>query len=73
MSSLLEEFDVRDLMLEVQAEFGEIVQELLDDLAAPAMKQAVAMQYAKMPAEQKESIYRNNPDVHNALQQYIKQ
>jgi hypothetical protein len=70
--SITEDLDFRDLMLEVQAELGEIVDELLSDLAAPQIKQAVAQQYASLSPQQKENIYRTNPDAHAAIQKIIK-
>lgn len=63
--------DINDLMLEVQAEFAEIVRELFEDLAQPQVKNMLAMQFAQMHPDEKELIRRQSPEQYAKLERML--
>ena len=65
--------DINALILEVQAEFAEIVQEFIQELAEPQAKRMLAMQWAQVPPDQKEAIRAANPEAYERLSAYLDQ
>lgn len=64
-------FDMNALILEVQAEFAEITQEFIEELAAPQVKMQLAMQWAQVPPDQKEALRQANPEAYEQLTAYL--
>jgi hypothetical protein len=67
------ELDLTDLTLEVQAEFAEIIEEVVADLLAPQMKRMMAMQFAGMDPDEKEIIRQQDPDRFDRFEQFLNQ
>ena len=59
--------DFRDILLEAQAEFAEVVREVMQELAEPLMMEAVRMKWAVMPEEIKEQLRQTNPQAYEKL------
>lgn len=59
--------DLRDLVLEAQAELDEALQELTTELLEPLMLQAMRMKWATLPPEQKEAMQKEYPDIYENI------
>lgn len=59
--------DLRDIMLEAQAEVQEIIRETLQELALPQMVEKFRMTWAQLPPEMKEKFQRERPEEYRAL------
>ena len=66
-----EAIDVNTIILEVQSELAEVAQEFIQELAEPAARRMLAMQWAQIPPEQKEAIRQANPDAYEQLANYL--
>jgi hypothetical protein len=64
-------FDLRDLMLEAQAEVTEILQEITQEILEPQMVQALRLRWGTMPDEAKELLKKQQPETYNRLMQMI--
>lgn len=65
------DFDLRDLMLEAQAEVQEIMREVMQEIALPAMTEMVRMQWAEMPEAMKEKFKAEQPEEYAALMRML--
>jgi hypothetical protein len=65
-------FDLRDVMLEAQAEVQAVMREVLQELALPQMIEKFRMQWAQMPPVMKEQFQRERPDEYAALIEMMK-
>jgi hypothetical protein len=65
-------FDLRDVMLEAQAEVQAVMREILQDLALPQMLDAFKMQWAQMPPAMKEKFKAERPEQYKALVEMMK-
>lgn len=63
--------DLKDIILEVQADFAEIVQAFQEDLAEPQMTDALAVKWMTTPPEQKEVIKQRLPKTYQAIMQKV--
>lgn len=63
--------DLRDLMLEVQAEVSTIVQETMQELLMPQMTDALRLRWDTMPDEIKELLKEQNPKTYRRLLQML--
>jgi len=63
----MDEFDMRDLMLEATAEVQEIVRELMQDLTMPMIKAQVKQMWMTAPDEMKEQFKAERPEEYAAL------
>lgn len=59
--------DMKDVILEVQAEMMEIVREVMQDAIAPQIKQAALGKWASMSADEKERFKTERPQDYAAL------
>ena len=59
-----DDFDMRDLLLEAQAEFAEIVMDLMKDLSQVLIAQQVKMKWASLTPEQKEMMKAQDPETY---------
>lgn len=64
--------DYRDLMLEVQAEVGEIVQEVMQELVEPQMIAALGVRWGAMPEDAKELLKKQDPKMYRRILQMIR-
>jgi hypothetical protein len=67
------ELDLTDLILEVQAEFAEIIEEVVGELLAPQMKRMMTMQFAGMDPDEKEIIRQQDPARFDRFEQFLNQ
>jgi len=65
------DFDLNDITLEAQAELQEIVRELLQELAEPAMMRQMKMLWMTMPDEMKEKFKQERPEEFTALMKAV--
>ena len=63
--------DIRDLMLEAQAEIQEIVQEVMQEILEPQMTDALRIRWDTVPEEMKEMLKQQNPKTYRRLLQMI--
>lgn len=59
--------DMRDLLLEAQAEFAEIAQEIQKELVLPRMTEALRMQWMNTPEALKEMLRQQDPDTYRMI------
>ena len=60
-------YDLRDVMLEAQAEVQEIMREVQQDIAIPLMMEKFKLQWTQMPSAMKEQFSRERPQEYAAL------
>jgi hypothetical protein len=61
------DFDMRDILLEAQAEFSEIMRDVMGELAMPQMIDALRMQWMTIPDEAKEMLKQQNPGMYKQI------
>lgn len=64
--------DIKDLMLEAQAEIQEVVREVVAELAKPRMMAQVRQMWLTAPDELKELFKRERPEDYAALMKELK-
>jgi hypothetical protein len=67
-----EDFDIRDLMLDAQAEVQEIVREVVQDLLKPQMMAQIRQMWMAAPEDIKEQFKRERPEDYAALMDELK-
>ena len=67
----MDDFDIRDIMLEAIAEVQEIVREALQELALPQMKAQVRQTWASAPDEMKEAFNTERPEEYKQLMDFL--
>ena len=65
-------FDIRDVVLEAQAEVQEIMREVQQEIALPLMMEQFMMQWAQMPEEMKARFANERPQQYAALMDTMK-
>ena len=65
-------FDLRDVMLEAQAEVQGIMREVLQEIALPQMLEKFMLQWATMPSAMKEKFAKERPEQYRALMEMMK-
>jgi hypothetical protein len=65
--------DIKDLILEAQAEVTEIVQELMQELVEPQMRTAMRLRWDTVPVDAKELLKKQNPKVYRQLLQMLEE
>jgi hypothetical protein len=65
-------FDLRDVMLEAQADVQVVMREILQEIALPQMMDRFKMQWAQMPPAMKEQFQRERPDEYKMLMEMMK-
>ena len=68
---MADNLDIRDLLLEAQAEFAEGVTEVMQELAIPLMMQALKMKWMTMPDEMKEMLKQTQPDMYKRMMEMV--
>ena len=68
---MADNLDIRDLLLEAQAEFAEVVTEVMQELAMPLMMQALKMKWMTMPDEMKEMLKQAQPDMYKRMMEMV--
>jgi ppGpp synthetase/RelA/SpoT-type nucleotidyltranferase len=63
----MEDFELRDIMLEAVAEVQEIVREVMEELAEPQVRTEVQKMWMQMPQDMKDQYAADNPEEHKAL------
>ena len=68
---MADNLDIRDLLLEAQAEFAEVVTEVMQELTMPLMMQALKMKWMTMPDEMKEMLKQTQPDMYKRMMEMV--
>jgi CO dehydrogenase/acetyl-CoA synthase alpha subunit len=68
----MSDLDMRDLLLEAQAEVQEVVRELLQELIMPMMRPQVRQMWMTAPDEMKEQFKAERPEEYEALMDMLK-
>lgn len=71
MSSNQNSIDMRDMLLEAVADVREQVRSVILELAEPALRQQVVMQWAQMPQEIKDKLATERPEEYKSLMDYL--
>jgi hypothetical protein len=61
------DLDIRDILLEVEAEATAIFNEVMQELMLPQMKQALRVRWATMPDELKEQVRDEYPELYDQI------
>lgn len=64
-------FDVKDMLLEAQADVQEIMREVMQEIAMPQMMTTFKVQWAKMPNEMKERFAKERPEEYRKLMEIM--
>lgn len=67
----LDPLDIRDLLLDAQAEVATIIRETMKELALPQMLNALSMQWMVLPDEMKEKLRKEQPDAYRQIMELI--
>jgi hypothetical protein len=67
------DLDIRDILLEVEAEATAIFNEVMQELMLPQMKQALRVRWATMPDELKEQVRDEYPELYDQIMMVIDQ
>jgi hypothetical protein len=67
------DLDIRDILLEVEAEATAIFNEVMQELMLPQMKQALRVRWATMPDELKEQVRDEYPELYDQIMMMIDQ
>jgi hypothetical protein len=67
------DLDLRDILLEVEAEATAIFNEVMQELMLPQMKQALRVRWATMPDELKEQVRDEYPELYDQIMMMINQ
>jgi hypothetical protein len=65
-------FDLRDVMLEAQAEVQDVVREVMEELEMPKVLEEFRLMWAKMSPVQKEKYQQENPEDYAMLIELMK-
>jgi hypothetical protein len=65
-------FDLRDVMLEAQAEVQDVVREVMEELSMPKMLEEFRLMWAKLPPEKKAKYQQENPEDYAMLIELMK-
>jgi len=65
-------FDLRDVMLEAQAEVQDVVREVMEELEMPKVLEEFRLMWAKMSPAQKEKYQQENPEDYAMLIELMK-
>jgi len=63
----MDDFDLRDVMLEATAEVQELIREVMTELAEPQMKAKVREAWMSAPDEMKDQFANERPEEYRAL------
>lgn len=66
------DYDLRDLMLEAQAEVQDVMREVMQGLAEPIMMEQIVMQWHSLPDEMKERFKMDRPQEYAQLMEMMK-
>jgi hypothetical protein len=64
-------YDLRDVMLEAQAEVQEIMREVQQEIAIPLMMEQFKLQWTQMPSAMKEQFARERPQEYATLMEMM--
>jgi hypothetical protein len=67
------DLDLRDILLEVEAEATAIFNEVMQELMLPQMKQALRVRWATMPDDLKEQVRDEYPELYDQIMMMIDQ
>jgi hypothetical protein len=67
------DLDIRDILLEVEAEATAIFNEVMQELMLPQMKQALRVRWATMPDDLKEQVRDEYPELYDQIMMMIDQ
>lgn len=62
-----DDLDLRDLLLEVEAELTEAIGDVVKELQLPQMKTALRVRWMTMPDELKEQIKEDEPELYKQI------
>jgi len=65
-------FDLRDVMLEAQAEVQSVMREVMEELAMPQMLEELRLMWAQMPPEKKAKYQQDQPEDYEMLIELMK-
>jgi hypothetical protein len=66
-----DDLDLRDLLLEVEADVTELINEVMQELQLPQMKTALRVRWMTMPDELKEQIKDEQPKVYEQIMRMV--
>jgi hypothetical protein len=67
------DLDIRDILLEVEAEATQVFNEVMQELMLPQMKQALRVRWATMPDDLKEQVRDEYPELYDQIMLMIDQ
>jgi hypothetical protein len=67
------DLDLRDILLEVEAEATQVFNEVMQELMLPQMKQALRVRWATMPDDLKEQVRDEYPELYDQIMLMIDQ
>jgi hypothetical protein len=62
-----DDLDLRDLLLEVEADVTELINDVMQELQLPQMKTALRVRWMTMPDEMKEQIAEEQPKLYEQI------
>jgi len=65
--------DLRDMMLEAQADVQDVVQEVMQEIMLPQMVNALRLRWGTVPDDAKEMLKKNQPDTYHRLMQMMEE
>lgn len=65
------DIDFRDMLLEVETEAQQLLEEVVNELQLPMMKQALRVRWATMPDELKEQLLEEQPELYQQIMRMI--
>lgn len=63
--------DLRDLMLEAQADMQDVVQEVMQEIMEPQMINALRLRWGTVPEDAKEFLKKEQPETYHRLLQMM--
>lgn len=66
------DFDLRDMLLEAEADVQEVMRDMLQELEMPLMKEQAIKQWLSQPEAIKEQVKKESPQEYAALMDMIK-
>jgi phosphoglycolate phosphatase-like HAD superfamily hydrolase len=67
----MDDLDIRDILLEVEADLTEMIEEVLKELQLPMMKQALRVRWMTMPDDLKEQLRDEQPQVYEQIMRMV--
>jgi hypothetical protein len=69
---MAEDFDLRDILLEAEADVREVLREVQQELMTPFLTDSIAQQWMSLPEAMKEKFMNEKPDEYAALMDLLK-